>query len=376
MGILDRFRRNKPSIQDAATSQASGSMSNGPNTSEQGSATVYRMPEEADAGISQAIHDDLRKLIASRQHRTIIVDFGDTHYIDSACLRILVEAQNEFARIGGMLALARVSRNLLRVFEITRLDKAFPIFDSIEMAAGAKSHVPDSATGDMIEAAAIANLTHAFDLGESTRPKELKEAARLYASAVQADGKCYCGWFNLGIVQSRLGLWNDAISSLSRAETSPDYAIAAAFAKVKLLLKNGREVIDADLPPSFRGTNRSALGVQGPCHNAANVMRNMGFMCIVEGDGEHCSIKCNGQIDGATVSYRIDVDDVLGQLLKAVYRESNGETIYLGDLENPTDLDRQVRSIDVGRLELAQAPIPGRTMYWRRWSAEDSAEAQ
>jgi hypothetical protein len=198
-------------------------------------------------------------------------------------------------------------------------------------------------------------LPEAFRLGEAKDQVSRNKAVAQYQAIVMAYPGCFAAWFNLGVIQSRVGQWQAAIQSFSKAQPSPDLTIIAAFARLKLLVEHGREVPDNDFPEEFRGKNRGALGVQGPCHNAANELRNRGYDCTVEGKGESGSIVSTV----GSVKYTITINDLLGTLLKNVWREEGSARVNLGDVKNLTDLDQEFARLEVGRLDLVQAPLAG-----------------
>jgi len=160
----------------------------------------------------------------------------------------------------------------------------------------------------------LAALQDAFRLGEATDAAGRAKAVDLYASITRQNPACHVAWYNLGVVQARNGLWTEALESFSKAGESADLRVVAACARLRLMVEHGRKLTDRDFPEDFRGENRAALGVHGPCHNAANELRNRGYTCSAEGKGSSCTIKC---IAGE-VEYAISVNDFLGMLLKNV----------------------------------------------------------
>jgi hypothetical protein len=177
----------------------------------------------------------------------------------------------------------------------------------------------------------------------------------MYRAVLRDYPSSYDAWFNLGVIQSRNGQWQHAIRSFSQAEKAAELRVVAASAKLKLLVDNRKQISDADFPKEFRGENRGSLGVQGPCHNAANELRNRGYTCAVEGEGESCSIV---SVAGSA-KYIIVVNDLAGMLIKNVFREEHGSSVSLGDVDNLSETDLLFRRLDVGRLPLAQVPISG-----------------
>ncbi|MFB0556405.1 MAG: tetratricopeptide repeat protein [Dehalococcoidia bacterium] len=216
--------------------------------------------------------------------------------------------------------------------------------------------VPNPSSKEPIDSVRLGEvLKEAFRLGEVNDISARKKAIAMYQDVLSDCPEYYDAWFNLGVIQVRNGQWQDAIKPFSQAEQSPELKVVAAFARLKLLVDQGRQVEDADFPAEFRGDNRGALGVQGPCHNAANDLRNRGHPCTVEDKGESCSIV---SIVGAA-KYTIAVNDLMGVLMKNVFREEHGKSVSLGDVQNLSETDLIFGRLDVGRLPLVQAPILG-----------------
>ena len=67
----------------------------------------------------------------------VIVDFTDTTFIDSTTLGVLVGGVKRLRPAGGSLALVCTDENITKIFEITGLDRVFPIHSSREEALDA-----------------------------------------------------------------------------------------------------------------------------------------------------------------------------------------------------------------------------------------------
>lgn len=66
--------------------------------------------------------------------RNFIVDFALTGYIDSSGLGVLVGLSKRVREADGTLQLTSLSHDLLRLFELTKLDTLFTIRGSVEEA--------------------------------------------------------------------------------------------------------------------------------------------------------------------------------------------------------------------------------------------------
>ena len=60
--------------------------------------------------------------------KDVVVDFTDTTFIDSTTLGVLVGGVKRLRPNGGQLSLVCSDRNIKKIFEITGLDKVFPIY--------------------------------------------------------------------------------------------------------------------------------------------------------------------------------------------------------------------------------------------------------
>jgi anti-sigma B factor antagonist len=66
--------------------------------------------------------------------RSVVIDVSGLEFIDSTGLGLLLGAMRRLREAGGSLALAGAAGGVLRVLEITDLDKVFPLFPDIESA--------------------------------------------------------------------------------------------------------------------------------------------------------------------------------------------------------------------------------------------------
>ena len=62
--------------------------------------------------------------------KEVVVDFSDTTFIDSTTLGVLVGGVKRLRTNEGQLSLVCSDRNITKIFEITGLDRVFPIHGS------------------------------------------------------------------------------------------------------------------------------------------------------------------------------------------------------------------------------------------------------
>jgi anti-sigma B factor antagonist len=58
----------------------------------------------------------------------LLIDLTDVSFIDSTTIGILMRTRKRLAPIGGRVLLVTSDRNILRLFEITALDRMFEIY--------------------------------------------------------------------------------------------------------------------------------------------------------------------------------------------------------------------------------------------------------
>lgn len=68
------------------------------------------------------------------QAKNIFVDLTSVSYMDSSGIASLVEAYQQAKKTGVSFVLISLSPAVLRVIRMARLDKVFPIYESLEMA--------------------------------------------------------------------------------------------------------------------------------------------------------------------------------------------------------------------------------------------------
>jgi anti-sigma B factor antagonist len=81
-----------------------------------------------------------QKALHDEKSSTIILDFTDVPYIDSAGLGSLVTAYVSRHKAGRTMALSGVNRRVLKLFEITRVEPLLLIFPTLEDAVEALTH--------------------------------------------------------------------------------------------------------------------------------------------------------------------------------------------------------------------------------------------
>lgn len=68
---------------------------------------------------------------------TVILDLSEVNFVDSSALAILVRTMKHCRERNGELILCGLRQPVRIIFELTRMDKAFRIFDDVSAARGA-----------------------------------------------------------------------------------------------------------------------------------------------------------------------------------------------------------------------------------------------
>jgi len=89
-------------------------------------ATVIALAGEVDLYTAPEFKEALLEAIADGP-QTVVVDLTDTTFIDSTTLGVLVGGLKRLRPEGRTLALVCSDQNITKIFEITGLDKVFPI---------------------------------------------------------------------------------------------------------------------------------------------------------------------------------------------------------------------------------------------------------
>jgi anti-sigma B factor antagonist len=100
------------------------------NTEELGNdAYVISLTGEVDLYTAPEFKEQLLEIVG-KGGKEVVVDLSNTTFIDSTTLGVLVGGVKRLRPNGGQLTLVCSDRNITKIFEITGLDKVFPIYAS------------------------------------------------------------------------------------------------------------------------------------------------------------------------------------------------------------------------------------------------------
>jgi len=110
-------------------------------TSRQGEAGVLSLRGEIDVYTAPLLRQALLDLIGQGA-RDVVVDMGEVDFLDSTGLGVLVEGLKRVKTKGGEFSIVATQDKILKIFDITGLNKAFPIHGSLEGALESSSPSP------------------------------------------------------------------------------------------------------------------------------------------------------------------------------------------------------------------------------------------
>lgn len=97
---------------------------------------VIELGGEVDLYTAPEFKERMVQVIESGK-KQVVVDLSRATFIDSTTLGVLVGGVKRLRPLGGSLALVCSDQNILKIFEITGLDRVFPIHDSRDGALSA-----------------------------------------------------------------------------------------------------------------------------------------------------------------------------------------------------------------------------------------------
>src|SRR3990172_6358012 len=94
----------------------------------EGTAYVITLEGEADLYTAPELKGELQRGMEDGAEN-VVVDLSATTFIDSTTLGVLIGAVKRLRSVGGSVSLVCSDRNIRKIFEITLLDRVFPIFE-------------------------------------------------------------------------------------------------------------------------------------------------------------------------------------------------------------------------------------------------------
>jgi anti-anti-sigma factor len=101
-----------------------------------GDSKIIIIPKRFDAYTASSVEVELTRLITEGT-RKVVCDFGQTEYLASAGLRVLITASKSLQRNGGKMVLCSIKPYVLEVFEISGLNRIFKMYPTADAAVEA-----------------------------------------------------------------------------------------------------------------------------------------------------------------------------------------------------------------------------------------------
>lgn len=98
--------------------------------------TIVSLNGDIDLHRVNALHQELLELCKDKPAR-LVLDLNDVNYMDSSGVGTLVDVYRKVNAYNGVLALVQPNSRVQNLFQITKLDRFFKIFPSVEEALGA-----------------------------------------------------------------------------------------------------------------------------------------------------------------------------------------------------------------------------------------------
>jgi len=98
-----------------------------------GAVAIVKLPAEVDLASAPAVRDELLSSV-NRGGVHLIIDATETTFLDSSGINALLRARERTERLGGSLHLVTTSRAVLRVLEITQLDRVIVVVPTVDSA--------------------------------------------------------------------------------------------------------------------------------------------------------------------------------------------------------------------------------------------------
>lgn len=99
----------------------------------EGGALVLKIDGRLDHDGAKVFEDCTSRAIAEGE-KFLVVDFGGVNFLASMGIRALIKPYQTLAQSGGRLVVAKLGDSVREVFKIAGIDRAVPIFESVEAA--------------------------------------------------------------------------------------------------------------------------------------------------------------------------------------------------------------------------------------------------
>ena len=107
-------------------------------------AAVIGLSGDLDLATAPELRTALHEALTERTK--IIVDMSELRFLDSTGLGVLVRVHKKAKAAGGLVAFTSVPGNVVKILEVTCLDRVFPVYDTVDEALADNNTGPEPIT--------------------------------------------------------------------------------------------------------------------------------------------------------------------------------------------------------------------------------------
>lgn len=96
-----------------------------------GTSITVHLPDEVDHCSSQQLRAELEKLIRQRNIRKILFDFGDTVFMDSSGIGMLLGSYKTMRFMGGTIQIINAGERMRKILMLSGVDKVVDIYQGL-----------------------------------------------------------------------------------------------------------------------------------------------------------------------------------------------------------------------------------------------------
>ncbi len=95
-------------------------------------AVVIMLSGDLDLATAPELRNALQEALTERPN--LVLNMSDLRFLDSTGIGVLVRIHKKTSAVGGVLAFAEVPSNVVKILEVTCLDRIFPVYPTVEDA--------------------------------------------------------------------------------------------------------------------------------------------------------------------------------------------------------------------------------------------------
>ena len=96
-----------------------------------GTTLTVHLPSEVDHHSTEQLQREMDQLIQSRNIRCILFDFGDTVFMDSSGIGMLLTSYKSMRFMGGTILVIHAGERMRRILTLSGLDKFIDIYQGL-----------------------------------------------------------------------------------------------------------------------------------------------------------------------------------------------------------------------------------------------------